>query len=123
MNFLANAKHYLPVGTMNNSKSMFIKSSLQFLHDIWWRLQISGIEHLPEEGPVFIVSNCDTEIPWPGLMLTYGMTMNGNHHTERPVNLLWDDNYANQGPIYDWLQPLSIASWSYEAAKQILERG
>ena len=42
-----------------------IEPALKFLYENWWRVQMTGLEHLPDHGPAFIVGNTSGYMPWP----------------------------------------------------------
>lgn len=109
---------------MNSVKKelALIKLFLQFLHHIWWRVQISGLEQLPEQGPVFIVANSNGSIPWPALMLVHNLIKRGKDN-QRRVNILMNMDAIKEEKICLFLRSLNCMSWSYDAAKRLLEQG
>jgi 1-acyl-sn-glycerol-3-phosphate acyltransferase len=42
---------------------------LEFLFERYWRIEVTGLEHLPRAGRVVLVSNHAGMLPWDGLML------------------------------------------------------
>ena len=83
-------------------------------------MHIEGLEHLPEHGPVFIVANTNSHIPWPALMLIYALMRKGN---QRRVNVLTDMDVIGDERIILWLRSLNFMPWSYDSAKKLLEQG
>lgn len=96
-----------------------IKLFLQFLHHIWWRVQIVGLEQLPEQGPVFIVANSSGSIPWPALMLIYNLMKNGRD-SQRHVNVLMNMDIIQDERTCLFLRALNCMPWSYDTAKRLL---
>lgn len=43
------------------------------LFDRWWRVDLRGLEHLPEKGPCLLVANHSGLLPWDGLMLAHAI--------------------------------------------------
>ena len=45
------------------------KTLFRFLHDVWWRVDVRGVENLPQEGPVVLVGIHRGFQPWDGVMI------------------------------------------------------
>ncbi len=142
MIYLVGAKHCLPVGMMDSfwqesqqqsckvangndnevliKELVLVKPILQFLHDIWWRVHIEGLEQIPEHGPVFIVGNISGRIPWPALMLIYALMINSK---KRRVNVFTDMDTIADERVYDFIRSLNFMPWSYDNARKLLEQG
>ncbi|MHC4789214.1 MAG: lysophospholipid acyltransferase family protein, partial [Planctomycetota bacterium] len=43
------------------------------LYDRYWRVDLDGLEHLPEQGPCLLVANRSGILPYDGLMLAHGI--------------------------------------------------
>lgn len=61
----------------------------RFLHERWWRIDWVGMENLPSEGAVLLVSNHAGTLPWDALMLKFGVL--DRHPAHRHVRLLAAD--------------------------------
>jgi 1-acyl-sn-glycerol-3-phosphate acyltransferase len=139
MNSLVSAKLCLQAGMMNSYQNVLqeqmqqvntcsvlpkeleaIKPVLQFLHHIWWRIEIEGLERLPENGPVFIAANTNSIVPWPALMFLYALAQKGK---QRRVNVLANMEGIDDERIFLWLYSLNFRSWSHDNAKKLLEEG
>jgi 1-acyl-sn-glycerol-3-phosphate acyltransferase len=46
---------------------------VEFLFHKWWRVEVQGIENIPDSGPALIVSNHSGVIPYDGVMITYAV--------------------------------------------------
>ena len=46
---------------------------LDLLFDQYWRVEVHGIERLPEHGPCLLVANRSGLLPWDGLMITHAI--------------------------------------------------
>jgi 1-acyl-sn-glycerol-3-phosphate acyltransferase len=43
--------------------------AVRFLHDHYWRVEVTGAHHLPANGPALVVSNHSGAVPFDGAML------------------------------------------------------
>lgn len=94
---------------------------LKFLYQIWWRVETTGLDCLPDNGPAFIVGNTSGSIPWPALMLIYALIEKKNKH--RTVYTLIDSNLSENEKLNSFFHNLNFVSWSYDNAKQLLGNG
>ena len=46
---------------------------LDFLYDRYWRVDLTGAEHLPEKGPCLLVANRSGLLPYDGMMVTHAV--------------------------------------------------
>ncbi len=64
-----------------------IKPFFQFLYKKYWRVQVSGIENIPDEGRALLVSNHSGQLPFDGSMV--GMAVLNEHANPRVVRTLF----------------------------------
>ncbi len=89
---------------------------LDLLFDQFWRVEVHGIERLPESGPCLLVANRSGLLPWDGLMITQAIE---RHHRRR--------NRA-RFTVADWLitmpfaQPFLARIGGVRAARENVER-
>ncbi len=132
MNYLKNVKHSLLVGVMTNNYSEICNSTgneelasiqpiLKFLYKIWWRVDACHFDKLPDTGPAFIVGNTSGYIPWPALMLIYNLM--SDKQKSRTIYTLADLDHIQDEQIHSFLQSLNFIPWSYDNAKQLIEKG
>ncbi len=96
---------------------------LKFLYENWWRVQMTGLEHLPEGGPAFIVANTSGYVPWPALMLIYHMLLKGRAKSEnRQLYVLTDMDVIEDERIYLFLTKLNFVPWSYDNVRKLLDK-
>jgi 1-acyl-sn-glycerol-3-phosphate acyltransferase len=57
-----------------------MRGVLDLLFDRWFRVDLAGIEGLPERGPALLVANHSGLLPWDGLMLCHAVE---RHHASR----------------------------------------
>jgi 1-acyl-sn-glycerol-3-phosphate acyltransferase len=95
---------------------------LRFLYDRWWRVETSGIEHVPLEGRALLVANHSGGLfPHDGLMIAHAV---GEHHPGggRRVRPLVDDfvyHFPFAGP---WLARAGVVRASAGNAERLLAR-
>lgn len=70
---------------------------LDFLLERWWRIEVPGIEGLPEAGPCLLVANGSGLLPYDGLMIAHAVARRHPAHV-RPRFL-----------VADWLITLPFA--------------
>jgi 1-acyl-sn-glycerol-3-phosphate acyltransferase len=46
---------------------------LRFLHDVYWRVELDGLEHVPRDGPVVLVGVHRGFFPWDGMMILHAL--------------------------------------------------
>jgi 1-acyl-sn-glycerol-3-phosphate acyltransferase len=74
----------------------------QFLYSRYWRVQVSGIENIPEEGRALLVSNHSGQLPFDGSMV--GLAVLNEHPTQRIVRTL----YASWFPTLPFVSSLFV---------------
>jgi 1-acyl-sn-glycerol-3-phosphate acyltransferase len=65
---------------------------LEFLYAVWWRVETSGIEHVPAEGRGLIVANHSGVLPYDGIMVQ--MAVRHEHPAKRVCRMLALDMFA-----------------------------
>jgi len=73
---------------------------LRFFFDNWFRVEVSGIENLPEDGAGLVVANHAGTLPFDGLMLS--VAVHDHHPAHRDLRLLAADMVFDMpmlGPI------------------------
>jgi len=73
---------------------------LRFFYQNWFRVEVSGMENLPESGPALVVANHAGTLPFDGMMLS--VAVRDHHPTHRDLRLLAADMVFDMpmlGPI------------------------
>jgi 1-acyl-sn-glycerol-3-phosphate acyltransferase len=65
---------------------------LEFLYAVWWRVETSGIEHVPAEGRGLIVANHSGVLPYDGIMVQ--LAVRHEHPAKRVCRMLALDMFA-----------------------------
>ena len=59
---------------------------LEFLWSRYFRVEISGLQNIPETGPALLVANHSGGIPYDGMLLAYGVNkLHSAHRLPRPL--------------------------------------
>jgi len=94
---------------------------LEFLYAVWWRVETSGIEHVPAEGPGLVVANHSGVLPYDGIMVQ--LAVRHEHPARRMCRMLALDMFA----LLPGLAPALAKSGSVRAnpdnAERLLRRG
>jgi 1-acyl-sn-glycerol-3-phosphate acyltransferase len=80
----------------------------EFMYNTYWRVEVTGIENIPDEGRALLVVNHSGQLPWDGAMV--GLAVLKEHPMGRLVRTL----YA------DWFPTLPFVSSSLEKMGQVL---
>jgi 1-acyl-sn-glycerol-3-phosphate acyltransferase len=62
---------------------------VEFLYHKWWRVEVQGIENVPDSGAALIVSNHSGVIPYDGVMIAYAIEH--LHPARRTARFLVED--------------------------------
>jgi 1-acyl-sn-glycerol-3-phosphate acyltransferase len=66
-----------------------VMPALRFLFEKWFRVEVSGVENIPTDGPALIVANHAGTLPFDGMMLS--VAVHDHHPAHRDVRLLAAD--------------------------------
>ncbi len=89
---------------------------VEFLYSVWWRVETTGIEHVPGRGPGLIVTNHSGVLPYDGLMVKLAVLH--EHPARRDCRMLALDMFA----LLPVLAPLLAKSGSVRANPENGER-
>ena len=79
-----------------------IQPFLTFMYRRYWRIQTSGIENIPAEGPALLTPNHSGQLPWDGTMV--GTAVYLEHPEQRLVRSL----YASWFPTLPFLSSIFV---------------
>jgi 1-acyl-sn-glycerol-3-phosphate acyltransferase len=98
-----------------------IRPLLEFLYAVWWRVDTTGLEHVPGDGPALIVANHSGVLPWDGLMVN--VAIRHEHEARRECRMLALDMFA----LLPYLAPLLTRTGAVRAnpenGERLLRRG
>jgi 1-acyl-sn-glycerol-3-phosphate acyltransferase len=69
-----------------------LKPFLDFLYSAWWRVDVAGMEHVPDDGPGLIVANHSGVLPYDGAMVK--LAIRNQHARRRECRMLMLDMFA-----------------------------
>jgi 1-acyl-sn-glycerol-3-phosphate acyltransferase len=93
-----------------------IRPVLEFLYAVWWRVETTGLEHVPGEGAGLVVSNHSGVLPWDGIMMS--LALRHEHPARRECRMLALDMFA----LLPFLAPLLSQTGSVRANPENGER-
>jgi 1-acyl-sn-glycerol-3-phosphate acyltransferase len=97
-----------------------VRPFFDFLYNFYWRVQTTGIEHIPDYERALLVSNHSGQLPWDGSMVM--MAVLNEHPAQRLVRNL----YANWFPTLPFLSAMFVkmgqAMASVENGTRLLEQ-
>jgi 1-acyl-sn-glycerol-3-phosphate acyltransferase len=96
-----------------------IEPVLSFLFHKWWRVDITGLQYLPKDGPALLVGNSGSVLPWPALMLLYAMM--ADKEKPRQLSILVDMDWVQDERLYQALTAIGFVPWSSDNAKRLFE--
>lgn len=99
----------------------FITPIFEFLYKKWWRVSLEGVENVPSEGPVILVSNHSGTLPVDGAMIKAGLLF--EHPQKRDARPL-AENFVYYLPfIGTIMNRVGGVRACPENAEMLLERG
>ena len=84
-----------------------VRPFFEFMYKVYWRVETTGIENIPEEGRALLVCNHSGQLPWDGSMVAGAVLQ--EHSAQRIVRTL----YA------DWFPTLPFISATFERLGQV----
>lgn len=98
-----------------------LRPLFEFLYTVWWRVEATGLEHVPSEGAGLIVANHSGVLPYDGLMIN--VAVRHEHPARRDCRMLALDMFA----LLPFLAPLLAKSGAVRASQEngecLLRRG
>jgi 1-acyl-sn-glycerol-3-phosphate acyltransferase len=93
-----------------------IRPLFEFLYTVWWRVEATGIEHVPATGPGLVVANHSGVLPYDGMMVK--LAIRHEHPARRECRMLALDMFA----LLPVLAPLLAKSGEVRANPENAER-
>lgn len=93
----------------------------RFMFEQYWRVEVSGMEHVPATGPALIVANHSGAVPADAFMLAAALEL---RHPERRCLRVLFDKFVDALPfIGDLYRRLGGVTASLPNAERLLQRG
>jgi 1-acyl-sn-glycerol-3-phosphate acyltransferase len=93
-----------------------IRPLFEFLYTVWWRVETTGVENVPGEGPGIVVANHSGVLPWDGVMIN--LAVRHEHPARRECRMLALDMFA----LLPFLAPLLARTGAVRASQENGER-
>jgi 1-acyl-sn-glycerol-3-phosphate acyltransferase len=92
---------------------------VRFLFERYWRVEVSGLHHLPTDGPVLVVSNHSGAIPFDGMMIVTAVEL----FCRRTLRFLYDRFVEQLAPVASFYNKCGGAVATRENAVRLLQLG
>ncbi len=98
-----------------------IRPFFEFMYVKYWRVETSGLEHVPEKGRALLVCNHSGQLPWDGAMVATAL------YTQHPAQRLVRTLYATWFPTLPFVSDILVkcgqALATEENGTRLLEQG
>jgi len=98
-----------------------VRPLFEFLYALWWRVEATGLERIPDEGAALVVANHSGVLPWDGIMIN--LAIRHEHPARRECRLLALDMFALLPVLAPLLARTGAVRASPENGEQLLRRG
>jgi 1-acyl-sn-glycerol-3-phosphate acyltransferase len=96
-----------------------VKPLFRWLHDRYWRVELSGARHLPQRGPAILIANHSGALPFDGAMICTAV----DEAVGLVVRYLYDRFVANVPPVDAFYRKTGGAVATRDNARALLETG
>jgi 1-acyl-sn-glycerol-3-phosphate acyltransferase len=93
--------------------------AFRFLHDRYWRVEVTGIEHVPVRGPALFVANHSGALPFDGAMICTAVHL----HAGLVLRFLYDRFVENVPAMASFYRKVGGAVAERESAEALLRAG
>lgn len=107
-----------PWGQDKGYLDVMFKTTLGFLHNLYWRVESSGMEHIPATGPVMLVGVHRGFMPFDGAMALYQIAKQRNRY----VRFLIHPCLIKPAFQADFIRKIGGVPASSENAKRLFDR-
>ncbi|WP_414168676.1 lysophospholipid acyltransferase family protein [Streptoverticillium reticulum] len=98
-----------------------VMSALRPVYDKYFRVEVKGLENIPDKGAALIVANHSGTLPWDGLMLQ--VAVHDHHPAARHLRMLAADLVFRLPGVNEISRKLGHTLACAEDAQVLLERG
>ena len=96
-----------------------VTPAFRFLHDRYWRVEVSGVQHVPAEGAVLLVANHSGALPFDGAMIITAM----DALRRRVVRFLYDRFVEAVSPLDAFYRKVGGVTATRDNARTLVEQG
>lgn len=93
----------------------------EFFYRKYWRVDTSGMENIPDDGPALVVGNHSGAIPLDAAMLMTALEL--EHPRKRLLRFLYDPFVARMPIMGEFYNRMGAVVASYDNARTLLQRG
>jgi 1-acyl-sn-glycerol-3-phosphate acyltransferase len=93
--------------------------AFRFLHQRYWRVEVTGTHHLPKEGAALLVANHSGALPFDGAMICTSVDLYGG----RVLRFLYDRFVEGMGPVATFYRKVGGTPATRENASRLLQAG
>jgi 1-acyl-sn-glycerol-3-phosphate acyltransferase len=93
--------------------------AFRFLHDRYWRVEVSGVRHLPRHGPALLVANHSGAIPFDGAMIVTTVEL----RARRTARFLYDRFVERLAPMATFYRKVGGTVAARDNASALLRAG
>ena len=98
-----------------------VRPFFTFLYKVYWRVETTGLEHVPVEGQALLVANHSGQIPWDATMVTTAVL--SQHPAQRLVRCLYADWFPRLPALSTWLVRMGQTLATEENGMRLLQQG
>jgi len=98
-----------------------IRPLWEFLYTVWWRVEASGIDHVPDTGAGLLVANHSGVLPYDGMMIK--IAVRHQHPARRECRMLALDMFALLPVLAPMLAKGGEIRANPENAERVLRKG
>ena len=95
------------------------RTVFRFLHDVYWRVEVAGLENIPAEGPVMLTGTHRNMVPFDAMMTLHAMAA----RTDRLPRFLIHPSLLRFKTIGSMVTKMGGIVASKEGASWVLDRG
>lgn len=97
------------------------KPFLEFLYSDWFKVNFTGADKLPKDGPALIIGNQGSVLPWQSVMLSYGLLAHCDLH--KRIHIMYDLDSIADERLHAFLREIGFVPWSSLAMKRLFSKG
>jgi 1-acyl-sn-glycerol-3-phosphate acyltransferase len=96
-----------------------VAPAFRFLHERYWRVEVTGARNVPAHGPALLVANHSGAVPFDGAMIVTALDL----HCQRPLRFLYDRFVDNLPPVASFYRKVGGAVADRDTAAALLRQG
>jgi 1-acyl-sn-glycerol-3-phosphate acyltransferase len=98
-----------------------VEPLFEWLYEKYWRVEVEGIENVPDEGGALLVANHSGMLPFDGIMISEAVKLESP--SGRDVRFLVEDMFSTLPFLSPFLARIGAARASRQNAERLLQQG